>query len=176
MTVSPVAKLSKIEFRTDMTRKSGLIIPLGFLLEVTWENQARWLGMIGRTHLTPIEADLVHGPSKQELENPWKFLADSFDSVCEEPWGTACDHLANRYAWALNFSRPEPTSAADTLTVETDDAWIIAQNHLSGDLLIRGRTLRPAAIAPVIQFPQPIPAPVPVPATRPSTKVSALAA
>jgi hypothetical protein len=159
-----------------MTRRDSLVIPLGFMLEVVWPDQARWLGLIGRTHLTPLELDLVHAPSRADITAPWKFLEECFDIGWADPAGTAGDHLAERHAFALHFARPEAINCAENLTVDSDDAWFLAQTSLSNQLLTLGRSLRPALTAPVIKLP---PAPMPVavvPVARPSTKVLAEAA
>src|SRR5437667_12259082 len=49
MTIPAIDRIFRMSFFTDMTRADAPVIPLGCMLEAAWPDQARWLGLIGRT-------------------------------------------------------------------------------------------------------------------------------
>jgi hypothetical protein len=77
--VTALAHISRISFATDMTKGGSPEIPLGYMLEAAWLDQARWLGLIGRTRLTTQELKRVNLHTWPELEKPFSLLSRLFD-------------------------------------------------------------------------------------------------
>ena len=77
--VVPLGRISRISFFTDMTRADAPVIPLGYMVEAAWPEQARWLGMIGRTRLTPFELEHVSLATWPDLRAPFGMLTTLFD-------------------------------------------------------------------------------------------------
>ena len=78
--------LWRIEFRTDLTRAQAPTVPVAYLLEASWKNQVRWLGMLFRKRLTVSELDFVDTETWPEMKDLEKFMSQLF----EETWSISC--------------------------------------------------------------------------------------
>jgi hypothetical protein len=158
--------LWRIEYKADLTRSDSKVLPLAFALEARWSNDVRWLGMLFRKRLSPLEGGLVDFGTWPELKDMDKFMENLFETI-----------------WQLDLpedgERPELGSALiarnytgyGSLAFVLDDPGIDLRNddpeqsftHLYGRLLEQHDRLSPAILAPVIAMPKrgkrdPIPA------------------
>jgi hypothetical protein len=104
-----------------MTRGGSPSIPLGYLLEGVWDDSTRWLGLVGRTKLTPAELQAVNLTTWPDLAEPFQFLSDQFDNGWAADWGDA--GLALEKAWARSAMAVEVSDATALLnSIEIDFA------------------------------------------------------
>lgn len=120
MTTVAVGRISRIEFQTDLTRGNAPLIPLGFLLEAAWIDQARWLGLIGRTTLIRPERDLINFATWPELEKPFVLLERLFDRGWDVDWGEAGSAVqADWCRSALSINVADASAFIANLPIET---------------------------------------------------------
>jgi hypothetical protein len=153
--------LWRIEYRTNLTRANTAVIGLGFLLEAQWENDIRWLGMLFRRKINPIENDFIDQATWPELNsNLEAFMTGLF----EEAWSNSrvsggrafgSDAIVKKFSMhsALQFA-PE----ACTVSVNPDDAvasFTILYSHL---LQFRNRLIPLSAPVLPLKKRKPMPA------------------
>jgi hypothetical protein len=151
MTDTAVGHLSRISFFTDMTRAEAPVLPLGFMLEAAWPDQARWLGLIGRTSLTRAELDCVNLTTWPELRAPFDLLDGLFDKGWEAKWGHADEAIRSewsRSAFAIHTDQ-HPLS---TLSAETAEAWTSTCDVLCTQLNALRVRLVPSLVARQLEF------------------------
>ena len=88
--------VSRIEFRTKMTRADAEVITLGYMVESLWED-SRWMGMVFRPELTANEVREVNVETWPEMANPGEFLKNIFDWGWLADDGEAAAVLAAKY-------------------------------------------------------------------------------
>jgi hypothetical protein len=144
--------LWRIEYRTDVTQANSLIVPVGYLMEAVWPTPgAKWLGIVVRRRLTPLELDQVNLETWPELSTLESFMIKTFDEVWQ-PTGAVTDLgsqlVATRYSEhsALHFAR-------DSITLPEGDFDPSMFGAIYLDFLDLPRRLAPAVIAPVVTLP-----------------------
>lgn len=151
----PEARVSRLSFITDMTKVGALEIPLGFMLEATWPKQARWLGLIGRTRLTPTEIAAVNLLTWPELEKPFDLLGRAFDRGWEGGWGEAWSVAQG--LWSRSPVVVRTTDHDEWLldaTINTENAWTLTTEMLSNRLSLLGQRLIPPKPVPGTPHPR----------------------
>ena len=150
MTNSAVGRISRISFQTDLTRGGASAIPLGCMLEAAWLDEARWLGLIGRTRLTLPEVGLVNLATWPELSNPFDLLLNRlFEQGWAAPDGSAGATIESELGRSSIFVRTEDASAfLNDFRIDADDAWLATTNSLSARLTLLGKELVPLKIPP----------------------------
>ena len=114
----PLGRISRIAFVTDMTRGDAPVIPLGYMVEGAWLDRARWLGLIGRTRLTPLEPNTVDLTSWAQLESPYDLLNSFFDRGWAATWGEAGSIIQQEWLRsALQITIDDYSSTMQALTV-----------------------------------------------------------
>lgn len=162
MTSTPVGRISRISFFTDMTRADAPVIPLGFILEAAWPNQARWLGLIGRTRLTPLELDRINLTTWPDLRAPFGLLDSLFEKGWQSAWGEAGYSIQKDWSRSA-FNVDTDDHSIGTLTAETPEAWTATSDVLCTQLNALHVKLGPILIAQ----PTPLRASSAPPITRP---------
>jgi hypothetical protein len=149
--------LWRIEYKTDLTRSDSEVLPLAFALEARWSNDVRWLGMLFRKRLEPLETGLVDLETWPELKDPENFLNGLFDKI----W---------RVELLEDGKKPELGSAAiarnystyGSLAFVADDVSVKLSNEDPEEsftelydrlLKLHGR-LTPTVAAPVVTLPR----------------------
>jgi hypothetical protein len=147
----PSKALWRIEFRTDLTRASAPVLPLGYLLDAHWDadDQVRWLGLLFRRRLNPLEIDLVNTATWPELQKLEPFMKVIF----EKAWAETGDNGELGSA-KLAFSYPH-TSALQFVGEEQailglSEDPIESFPHLYLTLLNLRSRLTPTIKAPVV--------------------------
>lgn len=146
-----IGRISRIAFFTDMTRAGAPVLPLGFMLEAAWPAQARWLGLIGRTRLTPFELAQVNLTTWPALRMPFGMLDQLFEQGWASEWGQASQSIQK------TWSRSALTIMTDeypltTLSAETAEAWASTCDVLCTHLNALHVKLVPALVAEPMQI------------------------
>jgi hypothetical protein len=162
MSATPVGRISRISFFTDMTRADAPVIPLGFILEAAWPDQARWLGLIGRTRLTPLELDKINLITWPDLRAPFALLDNLFEKGWQSAWGEAGHSIQKDWSRSA-FSVDTDDHPITTLTADTPEAWTATSEVLCALLNALHVKLGPALVAK----PTPLRAPAAPLITRP---------
>lgn len=151
MTHPAVGRIASISFITDMTLASPPVIPLAYMLEASWPEQARWLGLIGRTRLTEAELERVNKATWPELQMPFAMLNELFEQGWESAWGEA--GMAVQQQWSRSSFSIDvgeyPLMAP--LSAETADAWTHTCDSLSGLLNGFKAKLAPTIVPPPVR-------------------------
>lgn len=140
--------LWRVEYRTDASRADSLVIPVGFMLDAYWQDEARWLGLSYRERLTVSELDLVNLETWPELDDIEAFA----DSLFDRAWASGLELgslvLAKSFPAysALSFNA-EPAEL-DLGTLERSESFSNLLNYLQG----LEKDLQPAITAPVLPF------------------------
>jgi hypothetical protein len=141
----PQARVSRISFITDMTRPGALEIPLGFMLEATWHEQARWLGLIGRTGLTGYETSAVNLFAWAEMACPFDMLSQMFDQGWAAEWGGAGLTAASTWSRSPLIVRiTDHSEMLNDLAIDTNATWAITSGILASRLSLLGHKLTPS--------------------------------
>jgi hypothetical protein len=150
--------LWRIEYRSDLTRAQGPVLPIGYVLESRWSNNVRWLGMLFRKRLTPIEVDHVDLKTWPEMAGLEPFMTRLFGEVWEQTLGIDGDvpqlgapMLAVNYS--MRSSLQFVTDKAD-LKLSNEDPEKSFANLYTRLLGLHG-ALTPTLKAPVVQLPPP---------------------
>ncbi len=142
----------RIEFRTDATRADAPVIPLGVLRESCVADDGRFLGLIFRPKLSPLESDKMNFDTWPELSEARleSFMNDLFERAwaqsCEAVDGTlGAERIAALYSQhsALTFLK----SPARECQAQT---WQRLQLSLHESLFDHETWLVPALTAPVL--------------------------
>jgi hypothetical protein len=152
MTDIAVGRISRISFFTDMTRADAPVIPLGFMLEAAWPEKARWLGLVGRTRLTPLELDRINATTWPELQAPFGKLAELFEQGWESPWGeagTAIQAGWSRSSFSVDTSEHQ---LSDVCSADTPEAWTSTCDVLCTTLNALRVKLAPTLIAKPVRL------------------------
>jgi hypothetical protein len=167
--------LWRIEYRSDLTRAQGPVLPVAYVLEARWNNSVRWLGMLFRKRLTPVELETVDLKTWPEMNGLEPFMTKLFDQVWtqELSLGDKSPELGARKL-AVNFSMRSSlqfNEAEEKIQLNDDDpekSFTALYTHL---LNLHGKlapTLQPKA--PVVQLPLRKPAPAAATAQRPDVE------
>lgn len=140
-----LARQTRIAFTTDMTRAAP-VIPLGYMLEGVWDDETRWLGLVGRTKLTPAELQRVNLTTWPDLTEPFEFLSKQFEAGWGARWGDAGS--AVEHAWARSALVVEVSDAARLLGDANVD--FRADQQAAGQLLIGKLSTFIPMLAPII--------------------------
>jgi hypothetical protein len=161
-----IGRISRISFYTDMTRADAPVLPLGYMLEAAWPDKARWLGLIGRTRLTPLELDRVNETTWPELRAPFGMLADLFEAGWAAAWGDAGVAIQN--GWSRSSFGIDTTDypLGDAVSAETAEAWSGTCDVLCTQLNALHVKLAPTLIAKPIKL-RPAISKAPPPVARP---------
>ncbi len=163
MNATPIGRISRISFFTDMTRADAPVIPLGFILEAAWPDQARWLGLIGRTRLTRPELDKINLTTWPDLCAPFALLDSLFEKGWQSAWGEAGYSIQKDWSRSAFSVKTDDYPAVGTLTADTSEEWTATSDVLCTQLNALHVKLGPILIARPIP-PRASPAP---PITRP---------
>lgn len=158
MTNTVITRISRISFLTDMTRGDAPVVPLAFMLEGVWPGEARWLGLIGRTQLTPLELDRINLTTWPDLAQPFKFLSGLFTHGWNADEGEAGAAVFS--AWrrsAVDIAVKDYEDPLRNKNVNFKDAPDEACNALLGELGKLVPRLRPVLIAPVVPIRRELP-------------------
>jgi len=154
--------LWRIEYRSDLTRAKAPVIPVGFVLEARWSDDVRWLGMLFRKRLTPVELDTINIETWPEMQALEPFMNRLFDEVWDQDIDSdltevpmlGSDLIAKSYGMhsSLHFACDLP---GVTLNNENpEDSFSV----LYGKLLGLHVNLTPVMTAAVVPLPQRFPA------------------
>jgi hypothetical protein len=147
----PLGRISRIAFVTDMTRGDAPVIPLGFMLEAAWPDKARWLGLISRTRLTPLELDAINLTSWPQLESPYGLLNSFFDKGWAATWGEAGSTIQSEWMRSsMQITIDDNSATLLTLTPDSSVAWTATCNTMSAHLEALRAHLVPSIKAPVV--------------------------
>jgi hypothetical protein len=158
MMLTHSSALWRIEYQTNLTRAHDPVLPLAYMLEAYWNNGVRWLGMLFRKRLTPLEIDRVDMETWPEMKELPLFMNGLF----ERAWNS--DVASNRplpllgsNSVATNFSgRSSLHFAGDepSITLSNDDPEQSFAD-LYTRLLRLHSALSPRLVAEVHPLPQP---------------------
>lgn len=156
------ARESRLSFCTDMTKSSASVIPLGYMLEAVWPDEARWLGLIGRTKLMGHELELVNLATWPDLEKPFTFLDKVFDQGWGGEWGNA--GVIAQSVWLRSPLLVVIDDNDDLLKeaeIDSEAGWTSVTDMLAARLTMLGQKLRPlmpptpsVGLAPIRPFPR----------------------
>ena len=144
------AGLWRIEFTTDVARAGAPVVPLGFMLEAHWTGGIRWLGLIFRKKIDPVELSYVDLSTWPELDAPDPFMKRLFDEAWSgaagEKLGAAKVADSYRNQGALRFADDKgcPALLGDPI----DHGFPMLYAHLIG---LRNR-LAPTIVTPILPF------------------------
>jgi hypothetical protein len=103
--------LSRIIYRCDLQRDSGLIIPLGAMAELSF-GPVRVLGLIARKNLDRQDLSQVGRMLRDKLAAPFEFLKSDFDWAWQKieferiEAGRVLSLLSSRYSESVFFTPP----------------------------------------------------------------------
>jgi hypothetical protein len=139
---APNAKISRIFFVSNMAKPGAPEIPLGYLIEAIWPDEARWLGLIGRTQLNTDEMDAANLLTWPELNKPFDLLKRLFNRAWKAKWGAAATNAQALWPRSplLICTRDNPMLLAET-TIETDAQWTATSGKLVTELSTLGESL-----------------------------------
>lgn len=99
--------VSRISYFCDLQKRSGLIIPLGTIAEISVAS-VRVLGLIARTELFDYEREAIGQLMRDQLSYPFAMLKNEFEWAWKETKsGEALRVLAQKYTESLFFSPPK---------------------------------------------------------------------
>jgi hypothetical protein len=149
--------LWRIEYRTDLTRTQGPVLPVGFVLEARWSNDVRWLGMLFRKRLMPIELDHVDLKTWPEMAKLEPFMNEMFEETWdrdtplgdgEPPLGSAL--TASQYGIHGSLQFVSDVAAIDLSNDDPETSMVPLYAHLIG---LHGR-LAQTLVAPIVPLPR----------------------
>lgn len=149
--------LWRIEYRTDLMRTHEPVLPVGFVLEARWSNDVRWLGMLFRRQLTPIELDRVDLRTWPEMAKLEPFMADMFEQTWkQEPALNDGPPPLGSNLMALNYAMHGSLQfVSDHVSTDLDnDEPAASMVPLYADLIGLRARLAPTLIAPVVNIPR----------------------
>lgn len=142
--------LWRIEFRTDASKADALAIPLGYMRESFLAESGRFLGLIFRTQLSPLELDKINLHTWPEMRDLEPFMDGLFDRSRE----TCVKSLAGDFGTpsvARGFSG-QSALVFEALNVDEIKATTRGHlvNHLMTSLQAWEEYLVPVLKAPVV--------------------------
>jgi hypothetical protein len=162
--------LWRIDYRTDLTRSNGLVLPVGFVLEARWNNNVRWLGMLFRKRLTPKELDLVNVETWPEMKGLEPFM----NKVFEDAWAQeieigdgspalGSDVIAARFSMQSSLQFIGDAPKIELSETDAEESFTGLYTRLLG----LHDNLSPALLAPVVELPRRSRWSTPVPVQKP---------
>ncbi|HEX3430802.1 MAG TPA: hypothetical protein VHT03_07940 [Rhizomicrobium sp.] len=154
MTTMPVVRISRISFQSDMTRGDAPVIPFARILECVWPDVLRWVGLIGRTRLMPLELDAINLETWPEFREPHALLSRLWDEGWNAEWGLAGAALETVWGRSALSVVTEPLAGLlpDCNHSDADAALIEAHPILWARMLAEENHLKPKLIAPVTEM------------------------
>lgn len=131
------ARVIQIAYYCDVTSDSGLVIPLGVMMNIHF-GTIHGLGLRARVNLTDSELAAVGGLMKDSLRHPFKLLEGEFRRVWKSPSPQdAFTDLPAQRMGALRFEMesprakqlrmPRPIAASDVGKSKVVDGWMLDQ-------------------------------------------------
>ena len=152
----PVARISRISFLTDARSGRAPTLPLGFMLEAAWPDEARWLGIIGRVSLLPEELGTINLATWPELRTPFSLLDKMFEAGWQAAWGEAGGVANNQNLYSsINVQIEEAGGIIAGTQIESEAAWANTCNLLFQRLVSFREILLPAAKPILVPMPAP---------------------
>jgi hypothetical protein len=161
MMTLPAVALYRLDFRLDLTSAVVPTINLGYMLETALEDGFRFLGLVSRKSLTPLELDQVDQFTWPELASLDAYMEKVFQHAWEHVCGAeigdgrlGSEHVAQGFSTytALHFA----SEAFDTLKIPITPDVDALQEKLYSSLIGLGKKLKPIFTAPVLEFPLPV--------------------
>jgi hypothetical protein len=144
----------RIEFRTDATRADAPVIPLGVLRESCVADDGRFLGLIFRPKLTPLECDKMNFATWPELSEDR--LESFMNSLFEKAWAHSCEAADGKLGAdriAKQFSQHSALAFVSADARECKAAnWQRLQLNLHESLFDHEDWLAPTLNAPIMPF------------------------
>jgi hypothetical protein len=150
--------LWRIEYQIDLARVDSPVIPIAYMLEAHWCSGVRWLGMLFRKRLMPLEIERVDLETWPEMKDVAQFMNRLFDRAwtCELSAEQVPPQLGSSYV-ALNYANHS------SLRFVTDEPRVDLDNEdpersftdLYKQLLGFHEVLSPRLVAEVHPFRQP---------------------
>ena len=138
---------SDISYYCDLSVQDGLVIPLGYVIEVLLPD-LHGLGMIARTRLTPDELLKVGEIGQRLVANPFDHLSNLLDEAWNEAApGEVLDQLAQCHVHSLNFASPTRHEVPPRLAEVTSSSRIAVMLYLAEALDDANVKLLPVAPA-----------------------------
>ena len=147
-----VVRISRISFQTDMTRADAPVFPFARVLECVWPNAIRWVGLIGRTRLTPLELDKINLDTWPEFQNPHDLLMKVWDCGWDSTWGDAGWAIQKNgigSAWRL-ISKICKASSQSRFQADPDATLTEASPILLVRMMAERTHLAPTLSAPIL--------------------------
>jgi len=158
MMLTHSSALWRIGYKTNLTRAHDPVLPLGYMLEAHWSDGVRWLGMLFRKRLTPLEIERVDTETWPEMNTLHSLMYGLFERAWDsEVSGTVEPPLLGSNAVAMNFTgRSSLHFAGDdpSITLNNDDPKQSFADLYTGLLRLHG-ALSPQLVAEVHKLPQP---------------------
>lgn len=149
--------LWRIEYRSDLTRAQGPVLPVGYVLEARWNNDVRWLGMLFRKRLMPIELEHVDLKTWPEMQGLEPFMTRLFDEVWEQELGSdgaspqmGAPIIATNYSMRSSLQFNTADARLDLSNEDPEKSFAALYTHLLG----LHAALTPMLKAPVVQLPR----------------------
>ncbi len=146
--------LWRIEFRTDASKADALKIPLGYLRESSVAGNGRFLGLIFRPTLTPLELDRInlHTWPEMACDRLEIFMNELFD----RSWGDVCsadEGVIGTAKIAASYTGHSALVFVSTPVKEMKaKSWMNLQLNLHQSLFDFEDELHPSLSAPVVPF------------------------
>jgi hypothetical protein len=146
--------LWRIEFRTDASKADALVVPLGYLRESSVSGNGRFLGLIFRPTLTPLELDRVNAHTWPELAGDK--LEGFMNGLFDRAWTDVCDadddaHGTARLAQAYSGHSALSFVATSAKELKAEN-WNRLQLKLHESLFDFEDALAPSLSAQVLPF------------------------
>lgn len=149
--------LWRIEYQTDLSRSDKHVLPLGYVLEARWSDDVRWLGMLFRRRLSPLELEHVDLETWHELKDLEPFMNGLFENAWSQELGAATQApslgaglVASRYPAHSSLQFNSTEAAIELGDEDPEDAM----PKLYKCLLGLHDALTPTLVAPVLQIPR----------------------
>lgn len=149
--------LWRVDYRTDLTRASAPVCPIGYFVEARWSDDVRWLGVLFRKRLSPIETAHVNYETWPEMKDLKPFMETLFDRAwdAELPTGEQLPTLgstvlAGAYGMQSSLQFVEDELDLEISSEDPEQSF----NALYSRLLGLHDRLTPTMSAPIVQMPK----------------------
>jgi hypothetical protein len=149
--------LWRIDYRTDLTRSNGLVLPVGFVLEARWSDNVRWLGMLFRKRLTAKELDLVDVETWPEMKGLELFMNEVFNDVWAQEIeigkgapALGSNVIASRYSMQSSLQFVGDVPSVQLSGTDAEESFPALYTRLLG----LHDNLSPVRVAPVVALPR----------------------